>query len=204
MDLVIILLLRVKHTFRVCTAKRLKSGSVVMKENRVTVVATCWEVLVVVLVTSFAFSLAKLGISLLWLRETDFVGSHWWWWQDYKTRDTGKLEHWLNYVSSLNSTNASRWESGQVSFVVTLWLDAACGWPAQQLVVVVCFATPTSLTMTYPSRVYLASSFLFSSRSSGMRKRSGGLLQPIVLVPHRQSLLPAPLNTNPRWRSHRA
>ncbi len=41
----------------------------VRKENIVTVVATCWEVLVVVLVTSSAFSLAKFGISPLCLRD---------------------------------------------------------------------------------------------------------------------------------------
>lgn len=44
------------------------------------------EVLVVVLVTSSAFSLAKFGISTLCLKETDFVGLHWWWWQDYRSQ----------------------------------------------------------------------------------------------------------------------
>ncbi len=69
-----------------------------------------------------------------------------------------------------------------------------------------CCCSYLSLTMTYPSRVCWASSFLFSSRSNGTRRRSGGPQQPIIRVPHRQSLLPvrlrtpAPLYRNARWR----
>lgn len=99
-----------------------------------------------------------------------------------------------------------------LNFELWVYHDLGCsiclyGWPAQWLVVVLCCCSYLSLTMTYPSRVCLASSFLFSSRSSGTRRRSGGPLQPIMRVPHRQSLLPvrlrtpAPLNRNARWRS---
>lgn len=64
-----------------------------------------------------------------------------------------------------------------------------------------CCCTFLSLTMTYPSRVCSASSFLFSNRSSGTRRRSGGPQQPIVRVPHHQNLLPFYRNRHARWRS---
>lgn len=82
------------------------------------------------------------------------------------------------------------------------------GLDAASATVCLCCCSYLSLIMTYPSRVCLASSFLFSSRSSGTRRRSGGPQRPIMRVPHRQSLLPvrlrtpAPLNRNARWRSH--
>lgn len=41
------------------------------------------EVLVVVLVTSSAFSPAKFCVFPYCLKEAGFVGLHWWWWQDY-------------------------------------------------------------------------------------------------------------------------
>lgn len=64
-----------------------------------------------------------------------------------------------------------------------------------------CCCTFLSLIMTYPSRVCSANSFLFSNRSSGTRRRSGGPQQPIVRVPHHQNLLPFYRNRHARWRS---
>lgn len=106
---------------------------------------------------------------------------------------------------SLNS--ASDWDRGQVSSVVAqCWgagLVCMADWTIGQLL----YLLPPylSLIMTYPGRVCLANSFLFSSRSSGTRRKFGGLLQPVVRVP--QSLLPvhlrtpANINRNARWRS---
>lgn len=63
-----------------------------------------------------------------------------------------------------------------------------------------CCCTFLSLIMTYPSRVCLANSFLFSNRSSSTRRRSGGPQQWIMRVPHHQNLLPFYLNRHARWR----
>lgn len=101
----------------------------VRKGNRVTVVATCWEVLVVVLVISSAFSLAKFGISPLCLRETDFVGSHWWRWQDYQIQRPWFCLTLALTVSWFSSSNASDWDTDQVSL---LCLGAAFACMADQ------------------------------------------------------------------------
>lgn len=173
------------------------------KRTRVTVVATCGEVLVVVLVTYSAFSLAKFGISPLCLRETDFVWLHWWWRKCYYQSQRPCI------MILQSGQHRCQWvRHHRRCFLCCRPVQHLPVWLTSQLAgCCLCCCSYMSLTMTYPSRVCLASSFLFSSRSSGTRRRSGGPQQPIVRAPHRQSLLPvrlrtpAPLNRNARWRS---
>lgn len=136
--------------------------------------------------------------SLYWCERLTLLGH---------TDDCGKitlgknlhLDLWLVGIFQSEHINARDRDTA-----ISLYLNAAFSCRDNQLthwLLYFCCAY-LSLTMAYPSRVYLESSFLFSSRSSGMRRRSGAPLQPIVCVPHHQSLLLTPLSRNPRWRFH--
>lgn len=184
----------------------------VRKENIVTAVATCWEVLVVVLVTFSAFSLAKFSISPLFLRD-------WLCWVALmmvarlpKPKTLILLNLSFDYIMILQpEQHQCQWLRHRPGFLCcrpVFWVRHLPVWLTSPVAgCCFCCRSYMSLTMTYPSRVCSASSFLFSSRSSGTRRRSGGPQPPIMRVPHRQSLLPvrlrtpAPLNRNARWRS---
>lgn len=134
------------------------------------------------------------------------------------TDDGGKITKardldWIMTLKLVSCNKVSQWLRHRRGFLccsrVFRCSIGLYGWPAQWPAgCCFCCRSYISLIMTYPSRVCLASSFLFSSRSSGTRRRSGGPLQRIMRVPHRQSLLPvrlrtpAPLNRNARWRSY--
>lgn len=156
------------------------------------------EVLVVVLVTSSAFSLAKFGISPFRLKETDC-------WFALMMMMVVKLLQQKTLIVLNRSFDrcpehhqCRQLRRSPVSFSC-VWVQRLPVWPTSAAAgCCLCCCSYLSLTMTYPSRVCLANSFLFSSRSSGTRRRSGGPQRPVMHVPHRQNLLPAPLNRSAR------
>lgn len=153
---------------------------------------TLSEVLVGVLVTSSAYSLSNFGLSRMkdpLLSCTDDGG---------KTNQTGERDpaHRNSHCAVIPSlTRPGSPLPKRCVWVQRVWLPSSVAGCFD------CCCTFLSLIMTYPSRVCLASSFLFSNRSSGTRRRSGGPRQRIMRVPLHQNLLPFYLNRHARWRS---